>query len=406
MTTLRIAWRNLGRNRKRTLLALAAIAIGQYMLIVAQGVYHAYGDSVFEAVTGPLFGHVQIQHDEWRKEQAMDLTIADVAGVTEAIRSHASVRAVWPRVLGPALAAGDAETGMAMVVGVDVAAERGRGGLLELVDESLLPGDKRVLVGRTLAQVLAIEPGDELAIVGQTVDGFVANDLYTVAGTIATSVDLVHTRGVVLSLGDAQALFEMSGQAHQIVVRGEDGRNAHEYASELAADPALSGLEVMAWQEAAPLIARMIDVVDVAGYFVVGILFLAAISGITNTLMMSTFERTHEFGMLLALGCGPKRVTRMIYSEAIILGMLGVATGTVLGLASVLGMSGGIDVMGVGDNSDVAIMGMQFPSLIYPRTETMDVLTGVIAVGLTSLLAAVWPARYAARLEPMEAMRA
>jgi ABC-type lipoprotein release transport system permease subunit len=405
VTTLRIAWRNLGRNRKRTLLALAAIAIGQYMLIIAQGVYHAYGDSVFEAVTGPLMGHVQIQNEKWREERAMDLTVPDVAAMTTALRVHPKVRDVWPRVIGPALAAGDTETGMAVVVGVDVVAEHARGGLLELVEESLLPGNKRVLVGRTLAEVLALKPGDELAVVGQTVDGFVANDLFTVAGTIATSVDMVHTRGVVLALEDAQALFEMPRAAHQIVVRGEDGMQAEQYAAAIASDGAFAGCEVVPWQKAAPLIARMIGVVDVAGYFVVGILFLAAISGITNTLMMSTFERTREFGMLLALGCGPKRVVRLIYAEAIVLGMLGVAVGTALGLLSVLAMGGGVDIMGVGDNADVALVGMQFPKLIYPRTEVMDVVTGVIAVGLTSLLAATWPARYAAKLEPMEAMR-
>ena len=227
------------------------------------------------------------------------------------------------------------------------------------------------------------------------------------AGTVKTSVDAIHTRGIVISLRDAQKLFEMPGQAHQIVVRGDDGMEARRYAAALEAAPALSGLEVQAWQDAVPLIARMVGLMDVAGYFIVGILFLAAIAGITNTLMMSTFERTNEFGMLLALGCGPRRIVRMIYAEAMVLGMLGVAVGTLLGLASVAAMSGGIDLMGVGDaGSDLAIMGMQFPTLIYPRSEATDVLAGVIAVGLTSLLAATWPAGYAARLEPMEAMRA
>ena len=89
LSTLQLAWRNLGRNRKRTALALAAIAIGQYALIVATSVYHGFSDEIYKVVTGPLIGDVQIQATEWRKERAMDLVVGDLDDqVHEIGRAH------------------------------------------------------------------------------------------------------------------------------------------------------------------------------------------------------------------------------------------------------------------------------------------------------------------------------
>jgi ABC-type lipoprotein release transport system permease subunit len=370
-------------------------------------VYRGYGDAVLETVTGPLLGHVQVQHPDWRADRAMDLTVGELDRVVAGLRTLEAVEVVAPRVIGPVLAAESTRTRVAVAYGIDVAAERARGGLLADLDGLERPAGRRVLVGAVLARTLGVEPGAQVALVGQTFDGFIANDLYTVAGVISSPVDLVNTHGVVMSLAEAQRLFEMPGRAHQLVVRGPPGTDAPALAAAAARLPALAGTEIVPWQEVVPLIATMTGVLDKAGYFIIGLLFIAAIAGITNTLMMSTFERMHEFGMLLGLGCGPGRIVRMVFAEAVLLGLLGVVCGTVLGLLTVLGpMSAGVDVMGTSGTTDVTIMGMQWTSIIYPRTLPGDAVAGLIAVTLTSLLAASWPASLAARLEPMEAMRA
>jgi ABC-type lipoprotein release transport system permease subunit len=412
-STLRIAWRNLGRNRKRTALALAAIAIGQYALIVATSVYHGFSDEMLKTVTGPFLGDAQVQAKEWRKERAMDLVVGDLGSTVAAIREHPSVESVCPRIFAPSLAAFGEATDMAVVVGVDVAAETGRGGLLEFVVQADRLAGRRALVGSALAKALAAEKGDELAVVGQTADGFLANELYTVVGVISTPVELVNTAGVVTSLAEAQKLFEMPDEAHQITVRAVPGTDEGELslalASRLSSRPSLAEVEVISWREAVPFIASVIDVLDVAGFFLVGFILIAAIAGITNTMMMSMFERLHEFGMLLGLGCTPRRIVLLIFVEAIVLGALGVIVGTALGLPTVFSMaSAGVDLFGVSaeGGGDVAVTGLNFPGLIFPRNEVTDVLVGAIAALLTSMLAAVWPARYAARLEPMDAMRA
>jgi ABC-type lipoprotein release transport system permease subunit len=174
--------------------------------------------------------------------------------------------------------------------------------------------------------------------------------------------------------------------------------------------PVLKDLEVLSWRELVPELATVIDMADYAGLFVVVLIFVAAVAGVANTLMMATFERMHEFGMLLALGSRPWRLVKLILAEAALLGIVGVVVGTALGVGFV-GITSvtGIDMASWGGEhvQDLAYGGLMMPVQdIYPRLQAVDVLVGLGAVIFTSLVAAAWPATVAARLEPMEAMRA
>jgi ABC-type lipoprotein release transport system permease subunit len=127
LTTLRIAWRNLGRNRKRTIFAVAAIALGQLTLVAVNGLMAGMYEEMLQTITGPLIGHVQIYHKDWREEQAIDLYIDHVAETLRRIEAIPAVKSVSPRIYAPVLAAqgersdepADAEA--AMIVGLDVA---------------------------------------------------------------------------------------------------------------------------------------------------------------------------------------------------------------------------------------------------------------------------------------------
>jgi ABC-type lipoprotein release transport system permease subunit len=173
--------------------------------------------------------------------------------------------------------------------------------------------------------------------------------------------------------------------------------------------PILKNYEVLGWQKIVPELVMILKMSDYVGYFVVIVVFIAAIAGIANTLMMSTFERFHEFGMLLALGSRPYRIIKMIIFEAALIGLLGVLIGSFLGYAfMVVTSDSGIDMAswgGDGQVEDMAYMGLNLPLHVYPRLERSDFVLGLIAVMFTSLVASIWPAWIAGRLEPMEAMR-
>jgi putative ABC transport system permease protein len=154
----------------------------------------------------------------------------------------------------------------------------------------------------------------------------------------------------------------------------------------------------------------MIELKDWMDLIFVAILFVAAAAGIANTMVMSTFERTREFGLLLAIGSRPMRIVLMVMLEAIILGLVGVAIGSALGSAAVLWTSHtGIDYAALtnlkGEDVEFAFQGLNISYVLYPTFEWRHISFGVIAVTFTSLVAALWPSVLAARQEPAEAMR-
>lgn len=159
------------------------------------------------------------------------------------------------------------------------------------------------------------------------------------------------------------------------------------------------------------MIAMWMDMAGMINLIIVGIVFLVAAAGIANTMTMSTFERSREFGMLLALGTRPARLVQMILVEAVVLGLLGVAIGSALGSALVIilshtGLDYSVFASGTtGQDMEVAFEGYSFSFLIYPKFAIGHVIPGVVAVTLVSIVTAAWPAALTARLQPVEAMR-
>ena len=407
-STFKIGWRNLGRNKKRTALALLAIGVGQFALLASNGLMRGYADNIRLAITGPMIGHAQVHAPQWREERALDLYLDGLSDILTEIRADPAVGSAAARIYGPALVAPQQDAFIGIVVGVDVDAESEPYGLLSGLDEPLKP--KHVLLGHRLAKKAGAEPGMEIAVVGQAADGSLANDLFIVQDIIRSPADLVNQSGVVMSLAEAQTLLVMPDQAHEIVIRATQSGQAEGIVERLRQDPVLAGLEISPWTEIVPELVVILKTSDYVGYFVVVIVFIAAVAGIANTLMMATFERMHEFGMLLALGSRPRRLVHMIVIEAVLTGILGVIIGTALGYLFVVATAdSGIDMAswgGSGEVKDMAYKGLNLPLHVFPRLEFSDTLLGLVAVLFTALVASLWPAWTAARLEPMEAMRA
>jgi ABC-type lipoprotein release transport system permease subunit len=189
-----------------------------------------------------------------------------------------------------------------VIVGVDAEGEAGRGGLLESLKPDELPREQSVVIGEALANRLSIAPGQSIAIIGQDANGYPVSDLFRVRGIVKSSVDIVKTMGVVMSVADAAELLDMPDKAHEIIVHGEDYDRAEALAARIAQLPALAGAEVLWWRESLPELGTLIDLKGWFDLIFLAIVFVAAAAGIANTATMSTFERTHEFGMLLAVG--------------------------------------------------------------------------------------------------------
>jgi ABC-type lipoprotein release transport system permease subunit len=406
-TTWRIAWRNLWRNPRRTTLALAAIGLSVTLVLIYDGILRWEADYIVDTITGPMLGHVQAHAPEWRHTRAMDKTMGRVSAAVAALRRDPDVAGVDTRVYAPALAALGEEGFAVMVMGVDMAEAVRPARLLDGLTTPL--GGRRVLMGRLLAEQMGVTRGAEIAIVGQGVDGSLANDLYTVAALIDTPVDLVNRQAIVMPLAGARELFAMGDEAHELIVYARDPARARPLAARLSGSPELAGVEVLDWKTAAPGMNDLVELVSVMWVFVLLLVFVAAAAGVANTALMSTFERTHEFGMLLALGTAPSRIVAMILVESLALGATGALLGTALGGALVAwAHAAGVDWAALtgGGPSRLSAFGVTFTMIIRPRLAAIDIVRVVMAVMVTSVLASAWPALRAARLQPARALRA
>ena len=406
-STLRIAWRNLGRNRRRTALALSAIAVAELVLVLYEGLLAGYGDQLVQSVTGPLVGHAQVHAPKWREDRAMDRFLPNADAQLQAIREVPGVANVKARIYAPSLVARGDDGEAAIVVGVDFAAEQARG-MLDGLSLGKPPGRYEVVLGALAAESLGARPGDQLALVGQASDGAVAAELVTVVGIVDTTVDLVNRLGVLMRLEDARELFALPGAAHELVVVGADPQKAAELATRIAALDALKGSEVLPWKKLSPEFAALIEYMWAYEYFILLLVFIASAAGAANTMMMATFERTREFGMLLGLGMKPRRIVGLVVTEGLLLGLIGLVVGGAVGAALVIYLSrAGLDLSGLtGDTGkSISFIGMKTSMVVYTKLSLGGLVRSAIAVMVTSLLAALWPAARAARLQPVEAMR-
>jgi ABC-type lipoprotein release transport system permease subunit len=405
-STMRMAWRNLWRNPRRTVLALAAIGLSVTLVLAYTSILRAYGQWIVETITGPMLGHVQAHAPLWRKDRLMERTLRGVDATLVELRRDPDVASATARIYAPALAAREEEGFAVIVMGIDSRAESGAARLLTDVVEPLRA--REALIGRQLAELMNVRVGDDVAVVGQGVDGSLANDLFTVKAVVTTSVDLVNRQGILIELSDAQALFAMPGEAHEIVIHARRPETASALSQRLARANGFAGAEVLDWQTLAPEMVTLVRITDLAGLLVLLLVFVAAAAGVANTMVMATFERTREFGMLLALGTHPSRLVRLVIVESIALGVIGALAGSLIGIVLVaITHRTGIDYswLAGGGPSELSFAGLRFSLRFYPALSAVDVVRAIGAVCVTSLLAATWPALRASRLQPVQALR-
>lgn len=407
---LAVAWRNLGRNRRRTLLTASAIGFASMLLVfimsMQQGSYRIMIDNASRLLTG----HVQIQDARWHDEPRIRDYIHDVTPRMAALRRQPDVRLVTARAEGFAVLSGPERSFGGQVQGIDPQQEQAFSLLPEFVSTGryLSGASGEIVLGVALARNLDVGLGDEVVMLSTATDGSIAAASSTVVGLLKTDQPEVDRNLALIPLTDFRAAFQLGDGAHMILVMLDDVRDAPARAPLLRAAAMLPGdppetLVALDWRELLPDLVQMIDLDRFTGYFFYVLLALMVTFSIANTFMMMIFERTREFGTLLAIGARPGFIIRLLQTESLMLCGLGVLGGTLAGVLVTL-VVGAVGIP-LGDAGAELLRQYHLPDRLYPGLTLQAVWVGPLFMLLATQIAALLPALRLRRLEPVVAMR-
>ena len=402
---LKLAVRALARNRRRSLITLIAIAVGLAGLVFLWGYVGGINRQMIGNITSYLTGHVQVHQQGYHDDPTLDLAFADPGGIATRLAATGAVAAIAPRVEGEVLASGPDKTRGVLVIGVDPVLEPEVTTLARAIKQgTYLAADdpQGIVLGSRVAEILRVAVGDEVTLVTQASDGSIGAGRYRVRGIYASGIDLIDGLYVFLTLPAAQELFVLEGRVTTLAVRLADLDRLPAALGALMREFG-PGYEVLGWERLMPALADDVEFHEMLTYIILFAVFVVVALGLANTILMGVMERTHEFGVMLALGTAPAKIARIVLYEAVLLGLAGMVLGDALGAGVVAWLgSQGLDM------SQYAQAMQMMPGLtgiVYPRIGGGQLLMLSILVLATTVLASVYPAWKAATLMPVAAIR-
>ena len=409
----RIGWRNLGRHRKRTVLTALGLAVGYFAVVFMIGWSEGLMAEMVENATGLVSGQIEIHDVEYRPERSLYDTIggrdgADVARLLDRITAGMGVVAAAPRVYAGGLVSSGESTSAGLLMGIDPERERSVSRFLDELVEGRVPepGRNEVAIGTEMARQLEVGVGDDVVVVAPGADGSMGNDLYAVAGIFRTGMVELDASNAVLPLTDLQTLITLDpSRIHQIAVATEDPWIADDAASQLAAalSPGDLALEVAPWTELNPVIVEFVALMDAFYFIIFFIVFGIAIFGVANTMLMATYERRREIAVMLALGATPRSVVKTVLYEAAAMGLVALAFGLMVSLPLMFWWNTAPpDLSGI--YGDLTMQGVLLRPVLRVEWNLEVWIWGGVALVVTALLAALYPAARAARLPPADTL--
>ncbi|MFC2111887.1 ABC transporter permease [Bacteroidota bacterium] len=402
---LKLAWRNIWRNKRRTLITIASVFFALWLALIMRsmqvGSYGHMADGIVEAYTGSM----QIHRYGYWNDQTLDNTFEFLPEIAKEIESLDNIKAVIPRLESFALASTGDQTKGILVVGIDPVKE------LELThpDRKLVEGEYfngssgGVLVSRRLAEFLNLSLHDTLTMLSTGYHGASAAGIYPVIGILKMPNPELDRRIVFMNLPFAQEFYGADNMLTSLVLNVEDSDQLDGTKTELQALLDEDFYEIMDWKEMNPELVQQIQSDQAGGYIMLGMLYLIVGFGVLGTLIMMTTERRKEFGVMIAVGMQKTRLGLILSIEMLLMGLVGVATG-VIGSLPIIGYLVKNPIRFTGESAQMfEIYGFE---PIMPAVFELSYFIGQSSVVLIIfILAIIYPVRSVMKLKEIKALR-
>ena len=405
--TLRLAWRNIWRHPRRTLLTLSAIAFAAAILVFMVTLQLSSYGTMIDYTLRAYHGHLQVQPKGYLDKPQIRNTISNARELGSHIRNLVQPTAVSVRAMGFALASSKARSYGVQVIGVETEYESKVSTIPGLVKKGrFLSSDdaQEAIIGHVLARNLKLNVGDELTLLGTGRDGSVAATVVPVVGIFESGSAELDRHLVELPLSTFQDVFSMGVDAHAIVVLGDSLDELEDLTDAVRLGlPAESPLVALSWEALIPGLKQAIQMDWASGWFLYLSLIIIVTFSILNTFLMSVLERTREFGIMVALGTRPARIGVLVMLESLWLTILGLAVGIIIGTAVVFYFYvRGFSYPGM---EELAAY-YNLPAVIKLGISPLSLTLGPAVILVVTCAAALYPALRIRLLKPVDAMRA
>ena len=400
----KLAWRNIFRNKRRTLIASIAIGIGLTALIFIDAFMIGMAETMIRTATASFLGDAQIHREGFRDTQEVSLTIQALDQVTENLAKEDIVEHWTQRTLAFGMITSPASVSAINLVGVHPPTEK----FLSLIDDAITDGvyfegdnSRDIVIGAKLAEILEIGLGDRVVVtVAQAESGDLSQEMFRVSGIYRFVGEEMNSGMAFVRIEKAQEMLAIGNRVHEIALKFTSIAYTQDSTLPFWDTYSEHGNEALSWTELMSQLTVVLEMTKYSKYIMGVILFGVVIFGIINTLFMSLYERMFEFGVLRAVGTRPFGMARIILFEAGALAIVSIGLGSVLGfLVTALLAHTGIDYTGI------EMMGVTMQEFIYPVLEVQQFIIYPISVFVFTIIAGLYPAWHVAKMAPVDAMR-
>ena len=396
----KLAYRNIGRNKTRSLLSALAVGIGMALLLLMVSVLEGEMTGALQNTIRLQSGHLQIRpasYEEGKLSLKWEDLILNPDQVTQQIKSIPQVTVATPRLIASSILTVSDESKSVQILGIDPdspANQPFRDGMLS--GEFIRADDREgILIGNILADKLQLKVNDKVNLLVTTSNGDVNEQLFTIRGIFTTRTPGYDESTIFMPLAKAQAITATENHASTIFVLLQNSDQADAVAQALQSN----NFEILTWRDQNVFITQFEDYANAFFVFIYLIVLGITATVVTNTLVMAVFERTREIGILAAIGMKGRGIMAQFLAEAALLATGGVLGGLIIGGALVAYFT--VNGIYIGD---YGITGVLFEDRIYAHLTLQNTITLAIVTYVITLLASLYPARLAARMEPVEAL--
>ena len=398
-----ISWRNIWRNRSRSLVVIGSLVVGIWALIFMVGFTNSFIISYINGAIKNEISHLQIHHPEFKTDYNIKYVVPGGEELADSILSNQKVKAVSPRTIINGMVSSARKALGIRIYGVDPALEREVTHHDSLIVEgAYFEGIKRnpMVISKTLAEDLGIKLKYKLILTFQDVNQEITAGAFRVAGIIDTSSPTLNKSSVFVNRSDLNRIANIPNGVHEIAIFLNTPDDEETILSSLSMN--LPGLLVESWRTIAPELELFLDMMDSFLWVLLGIIMIALAFGIINSMLMAVLERFKELGMLMAVGMNKIRVFSMIVMETLFLCVIGGPLGLLAGYFTIeLFAKTGIDL----SQYSAGLKEWGYDSILYPFVEPSVYFQIALGAALTAFIAALYPAYSAIKLNPTEALR-